>query len=533
MYISSPDDIERSLRIKIGGIMILPVLILGIVLNYWVRTGLSDWLSYFLDATRVEAAMSAGSRSVMLVTSIAAILSMLLTFLLMLILTKPLLELREVAGQVMEGELSKRARLWSRDEIGEVGRSVNLMIDRLVTNQKILERTNHRLEAINQVAMAAGRELDLQDILDTSLSTTLDVMDLTSGWVFLLDQNKPGDLQFTLASHVNLDEPSRSALMTRQKEFCNCIQDLTSGKVDYTSGAFLCHHSHSEIDSGDFQNGHITIPLGAGGRLFGTMNLLSVNPTEPSQDDIELLTTIGVQVSEFVDNAWLNINLLEKEITRQTLLEALVRAQEDERSRLARRLHDGAGQSLTSLLVRLKTLEKKVGSKDYRHEVSSLCNMVSETIEQIGGIAYQLRPAMLEEFGLEVALRTLAHDMLDDAGLEVEYQLDLNGKRLPFEVETSLYRIIQESLTNVIRHANAKQVLIELSTPPNAVRLIVEDNGIGFDPTSTPVSDPQRHLGLVSMQERAEMMGGTFEVVTTPGNGVSIQVKIPLQVDWN
>lgn len=149
-------------RIKITGIMVLPILILGFALNYWVRTGLSDWLSYLISDDRVYIAMQAGSRSVIFVTALAAIASVLLTALLMLSLTKPLLELRQAAQRVAEGDVESRARVWVPDEIGEVASAVNSMIDRMVSSQQQLQRSNRRLQAINRVAMAASRALDLR-----------------------------------------------------------------------------------------------------------------------------------------------------------------------------------------------------------------------------------------------------------------------------------------------------------------------------------------------------------------------------------
>jgi HAMP domain-containing protein len=125
-------------RIKIAGIIMLPVLILGFTLNYWITTGFSDWLSYILTDQRVQAAMQAGSRSVVLVTILAALASTFFAFILTYLLTRPLLDLHETAQQVSSGKLESRAKVWAKDEIGEVARSVNAMIDELVTSQEEL-----------------------------------------------------------------------------------------------------------------------------------------------------------------------------------------------------------------------------------------------------------------------------------------------------------------------------------------------------------------------------------------------------------
>jgi signal transduction histidine kinase len=512
-------------RIKIIGIMMLPVLILGFTLNYWIRTGLSDWLSYLLIDERVKIAMQAGSRSVVLVTVLATVMSIILTFLLMFILTKPLLELREVALRVAAGHLATRARVWANDEIGEVALSINAMIDRLVTSQKDLQRVNQRLEAMNRVAMAAGRELKLKEVLEAVLRGTLEAMGFQSGWIFLQGAENS---QFRLATACNLPEDIDFNLRRSSDELCACQEDLLADKLGQIAVVRRCRQLRSQgSDSPSY--GHISIPLEARNQRFGVINLLCLEAAEIATEDIELLTAIGAQASEIVANAWLHTRLAEKEAARQALLSALVKAQEDERTRLARELHDGAGQTLTSLLIRLKTLEKKAGSDHLRQSIEELCDSVSETIEQVREISYRLRPAALEEFGLELALQTLIDAMAGEAGLEVEYHHSLEGRSLPPDVETMLYRIVQESLTNVLRHAEATRVLVELTVIPYAVCLRVEDNGKGFDPETLPAEQSRRRLGLIDMQERAEMQGGSLLVYSAPGAGTSVQVRVPLQ----
>ncbi|MEK7439297.1 MAG: histidine kinase [Chloroflexota bacterium] len=509
-------------RIKIAGIIVLPVLILGFTLNYWVQTGLSDWLSYLLPDERVRVAMEAGSRSVLLVTALAAVASFLLTFLMMLVLTHPLLELRRATQRVIDGDLTSRARIWAKDEIGGVARSVNLMIDQLVAGQQNLERTNRRLSAVNRVATAANRNLDLQEVLDASLKTTLDVMGLQSGYIYIWDRESN---EFHLASFMGVPTDVRIELLKTSDQLCACQQGLLSGEFGPTAAVRPCRRISSETAIYN----HVVIPLEARGQKFGLVNLLCSDESRFTEDDMDLLTTIGAQVSEAVANAWLHASVQEKEMARQTLLSALVRAQEDERSRLARDLHDSAGQTLTSLLVRLKALEKQT-PESLRENVASLCQEVSETIEQVREISYRLRPAALEEFGLEMALRTLVQEMTEKVGLTADCQLSLGDQRLPSEVEIAIYRIAQEALTNVVRHAAASRVLVEMVMLPYAICLRIEDDGKGFDHNSAANnSGGRQRLGLLSMQERAEMIGGSMAVYSTPGQGTSIEIRVPFQ----
>ncbi|MEJ2749859.1 MAG: HAMP domain-containing protein, partial [Anaerolineae bacterium] len=476
-------------RWKITGIILLPVVILGGSLNYWITTGLSDWLSFLLTDVRVQAAMQAGGRSVTLVTFLAAAGSIILASFLTFILTRPLTELNTMAQQVAAGNLESRARVWSKDEIGEVAVAINQMTDHLVTTQEDLERTNRRLDAINRVILAADREAEIHDVLFAALKSTLDVMRLKTGWIYLRDPERE---RFHLASWYKVPTELEAHLLHNpDDELCACQQDLVVGNLQTGTNIRVCPRLEHCVHC-DISQSHITIPIEARGERFGVLNLLCDKEKTLSDDDFELLLAIGAQISEITANAWLRLKLAEKEMARQALLESLVRAQEDERGRLARELHDGAGQMLTSLLVRLKTLEKQDTSTEFRQDLNATQGLVSETIEQIRDLSYRLRPAALEEFGLPVALETLVKDMAQEAGLETRCKFDLNGQQLTPEIEVTLYRIAQEGLTNVVRHAAASRLEIELTATAVAVFMRIEDDGKGFAPHQVPVKSGQR-----------------------------------------
>ncbi|MFO7679724.1 MAG: histidine kinase, partial [Chloroflexota bacterium] len=439
-------------RIKITGIVMLPVLILGISLNYWVTASLSDWLSYILTDRRVEAAMQAGGRSVVLVTILAAALSIILASLLTFLLTRPLSALHEMAQQVAGGNLKARAPVWSKDEIGAVATAINMMTDHLVATQDDLAHSNRRLNAINRVMLAAEKEADIHDVLYTILQSIISVMGLQTGWVYLRDPERD---VYHLASWYGVPSALEAHLLhSKSTPYCYCQTALVSSGLPQKASVQPCDRLYVCQDPG-FQNKHVTVPIQAREQNFGVMNLLCQEDHVLGDDDLDLLSDIGVQISEIVANDWLRLKLAEKELSRQALLESLVEAQEEERGRLARELHDGSGQMLTTLLVRLKTLEKKAESDEMRQGLASTLDVVAETIDQLRDLSHRLRPAALEEFGLSVALETLLDDVAHEAGLKTSSHLDLNGDSLPSGIEVTLYRIAQECLTNIIRHAQA------------------------------------------------------------------------------
>lgn len=512
-------------NIKISGIVLLPVLVLGFSLNYWITTGLSDWLSYLLTDVRVEAAMRAGSRSVVLVTILAAAGSIILASALTFILTRPLLTLREMAQKVADGDLGARAVVWSNDEIGDVAMAVNTMTDHLVAAQGKLSATNRRLMAINRIIMAADRKADVHDVLYAVLETVLDLMDLETGWIYLRDPER--DL-YHLASWYGVpSELEDSLLHSPTNSLCQCQADFVAGLLK--PGINLCQCYRLECCPDLIgQSRHITIPLEAQNQRLGVMNLLYKPKHLLSEADLDLLAAIGIQVSEIVANAWLRLKLAEKEMARQALLESLVEAQEEERSRLARELHDGAGQMLTSLLVRLKTLEKKATSTEIHQGIDATLEVVSETIEQVRDLSYRLRPVALEEFGLSVALEMLVRETATEAGLKMACDLDPAGLPVPAGMDVTLYRIAQEAITNILRHARATEIAVNLSHTATEIALDIIDDGQGFIPHFVSNSADKRHLGLISMQERAAIIGGSLEIDSAPGHGTAIRVRVPL-----
>jgi signal transduction histidine kinase len=512
------------IRWKIIGIGVLPVLILGFSLNYWITTGLADWLSYILTDTRVEAAMNAGSRSVMFVTGIAAFLSIILLLLLVYILTNPIDTLKQTAKRVAAGEYHLRAEVWARDEIGSMAESVNQMIDNFVAIQEDLSETNRQLEAVNRIALAADRESEIHDVLFLTLESMLDLLGLEYGWVYLYD---PEVHKMHLASWRGVPEAVQPALLqTDGGQPCESQRALEAGVLGGEIMVEQCRLLEGRGLQGVAAQ-HITIPIEARNIQFGVINLAFPQARELREDEIALLEAIGTKISEVVANAWLRIKLREKEAARQLLLESLVTAQEDERRHLARELHDQAGQGLTSLLIRLKALENMCEQDALKTKLTEMQGLVSGTIQEIRDLSYSLRPPALEEFGLGAAIVGLADEIASQTGLRIKVKNRIETK-LPLNIEMVLYRIVQEGLTNVVRHAEAEKVVIELEPRENLVYLKLEDDGRGFDPVEVRPEDGRRHLGLISMNERAELIGGRLEMYSRVGAGTTIEVRVPL-----
>jgi signal transduction histidine kinase len=215
----------------------------------------------------------------------------------------------------------------------------------------------------------------------------------------------------------------------------------------------------------------------------------------------------------------------EREQLRRQLLEKIITTQEDERRRIARELHDSASQNLTSLIVGLKNIEAICDDPRLRAQADELREVTAQTLDEVHDISMRLHPRILDDLGLSAALEHLTHEWQARYKLPVDLAIQIGRERLPGVMETAIYRIVQESLTNIARHANAHSVSVLVERRDSAVVAVIEDDGSGFDSASIT---GDRHLGLVGMRERAELLGGKLTIESTLGKGTSIFVQIPL-----
>lgn len=219
------------------------------------------------------------------------------------------------------------------------------------------------------------------------------------------------------------------------------------------------------------------------------------------------------------------------EEAHQQVLRRLAEAEETERGRISRELHDRLGQELTALKLGLQILRKQGPfAPPVQESVSNLEKLTDGLMRDIHRLAWELRPSALDDLGLELALRRYTDQWSETSGVPVDFHSrGIAGSRLPLEFETALYRITQEALTNISRHAQAHCVSVVLERRPGAVSLIVEDDGQGFDAGAILQSAAaQGRLGLIGMQERVKLIGGTLEIESAPGSGATVFVRLPL-----
>lgn len=218
---------------------------------------------------------------------------------------------------------------------------------------------------------------------------------------------------------------------------------------------------------------------------------------------------------------------------RQSLAAQILRAQEAERKRIARELHDETSQALTSVLFNLEAVEQQLphGSEELSRRLDLTKEIARRTLDETRRLMFDLRPLVLDDLGLVPALRWFLSQRVQPMGLQVDLQVSGFDTRLPEELETALFRILQEAVSNVVKHAKAKNLSITLTHAPGQVIGVVQDDGVGFHPVHVAgKADRDRGLGLFGMHERAALVGGSVQIESAPGRGTKMRVTVPDRV---
>lgn len=232
------------------------------------------------------------------------------------------------------------------------------------------------------------------------------------------------------------------------------------------------------------------------------------------------------------DNQRLLQSVVRSERRFRTLAKSVWHVQEEERRRLARELHDGIGQTLTALANQVQRMlddARGMGNLGLAHRLTDALDLTRGALHDTRELSRLLRPTLLDDLGLDAALNWLARTLSERTGLAIELQSSLDERRLHPDVETLVFRITQEALTNVIRHADAKSARIVLDIKSSALLLRIYDDGLGFD-TQT-LTEPERaaaSAGVRGMRDRAELFGGSLEIRSNPGTGTIVQLMLTL-----
>jgi PAS domain S-box-containing protein len=271
----------------------------------------------------------------------------------------------------------------------------------------------------------------------------------------------------------------------------------------------------------------VGLPIVAGSEAIGVLALASCSPDIFTSNHIRLSEAIISQASVAIQNAWLFEQVRSGHERLQSLSRRLLEVQESERRYIARELHDVVSQNLTALMFGLRQVEQEAyHPENILPRLAELKQMTDQVLEELHRLAMGLRPTSLDYLGLGDALGQLVKGIGEHYNISVHFKTTnfTKEQRLPDIVETNVYRIVQEALTNAVRHANPKSIDVILEQRDDKLIVIIEDDGVSFDTAHVP---KQGRLGLVGMQERAQMLSGTLQVESIKGHGTMIVLEIP------
>jgi signal transduction histidine kinase len=488
-----------------------------------VRIGMSQ--------TRLHNTLAAVTRRLILTIVLVSLFGVFVSTLLTWLLSRPILALSQATRRVAQGDLQQRITPWARDEIGALQASFNEMVERLAQshqemeayNRNLLQR-NRELSALFAVSRAVAGPLGLQEMLSRALAQVIPILHAQAGWICVLRND--GDCEICVGQWDS--ELSKAQLSACCRGCPACEEARRRGQPYIVSTLPAGCVLSSRIPG---LSSHVLAPLQVRGQVVGMLNLACAEGvTCFCKEDLVLLEAVGRQIGIAIENARLWEELQHKEEIRGELLRKVITAQEEERQRIARELHDETGQALTSLLVNLRLLERAQTPAEIVSQTQEMREIVANILDSIRDLAVELRPSVLDDLGLVPALSRYAQECTKRLGIQVDFiAAGLSQTRLPHEMETTLYRIAQEALTNVARHAQTNHASILLERRGHEVVMIIEDDGCGFNAAQALDTAGRAHLGLFGMRERAELVGGRLVVESAPGGGTTVSVVIPLQ----
>ncbi len=385
-------------------------------------------------------------------------------------------------------------------------------------------KSRNLAETLRDASQALARSLSLDSVLNTFLDLIGKLVPFDYASISLYDNElhlvpriERGDWPVkdpaTGFAHplVSLENPIVQAVMAKKHSLA--IDDI------HGRPAWDTHLGQFGIRS------WACVPILADDKIIAICGLSKNEPGFFNADRLQWVDILARSASVAIQNAWLFEQVRAGKEKLQSLTRRLVEVQENERRYVAQELHDDAGQALTSLILRIGRLKQDVSNPEaVNAHAGYLGEEAASVLENLRRLAMDLRPATLDHLGLVAALRQYSEIIASQCNVDIQFEAIGLEKRLPDHTEVALYRIVQEALTNVIRHARASRVDILLERHEGRIVIMVEDNGIGF---AHNLQLKPGHLGLIGMQERAEMLGGKLTVETQPGKGTTILIEIP------
>jgi signal transduction histidine kinase len=458
--------------------------------------------------------------------AIVLLVSMLAAYLMWQI-DRPVRSLVQVANEIATGKLDSRAPLLKPREFRDVAIQFNRILNVNEQHRTQLEYHARQLQALSRMGQDVAATLELAELLQRVLQHLNHLLPAEDIAVLLMEKEELcavatfGPLATELLGHCL---PVSNGVTTR------VVKELeTVWLQDAAEARQFVRELGLEHDG--LLSAVQAVPLRVGESVLGMLAIIHQQPGVISRDHLHLLEAAASWTAIAVSNARLFAQVRRSREQMRQLARQVVTAQEEERRRVARELHDEAGQALTALKINLELLRQGLPEElpEVQHSLADAVELTSRTMEQIRRLAHNLRPAALETYGLNEALQTLCMDFSSRTHLPVHYEAH-GLPSLPETVSITLYRFVQEALTNVAKHASATAVSVTLQCDEAEVTLAIHDDGCGFALNKELNDDGnETGIGLAGMRERLDLIGGWLEIQTAVGTGTRLEAHVPLR----
>ena len=418
------------------------------------------------------------------------------------------------------------SRRYENPETGDI--ELEGIIKDITDRKQTVEETHQRnreLSLLNRIAMALSHNLGLSHILPNTLNDVLSLLGLKGGAIILIDRTERVP---RVEARRGLPEhgPDDSVQMVFKDQLLK--RSLLEGDVllkpEPTFPPFRVRYRGI---NGRFTSWLTCFLITSRGRGVGFFALDMPRQRELKQQEINLMGSLGNFLGSAIESAQLMETIRRHRQDLKRLTEKLFASQEEERRRIARELHDEAGQSLTAVKLALERLEEQVGRSNHRvkAQIGDIHSMIRRTSDEIRRLSYHLHPTLLIDLGLEPALNLYFKEIRKNSGLLIDFHMVGFDQRLAVDIETVFYRFSQEALTNTLKYADAANFRLSIIKSYPRIIFLAEDDGCGFAPAV--IDQDKRSLGLLGMRERAHLLGGSFQLRSKPGEGTRIRIEIP------
>lgn len=469
----------------------------------------------------------------------------------------PVQVLHAVVAVLMAGFIIRALNVFEIENQQRLAAAVELRVGAEREASRVQQQARAETERLNRQLQAAVQDLALLFTVSRQMAGTLDrsalLQDTVPQLVEMLPQVSAGmlllrrkpDQPLELVSIVECGDPGASVAERKAQGLQLAEYTTATGRPSWMVGGETLPLDESAVITGAHASdlselatastaagGHtMAMPITMRGAVAGSLVFCTLYDKRPfSLRDAALSRAIADQLSVAIENATLYDEVQQSGKLRGELLHRVVSAQEAERKRIARELHDGTGQTLTALGLGLAAAAERVEADPatVRKQLVDMKHMNAQVLQEVHNVISDLRPSVLDNLGLIPALRSHINTFETRTGIQTQLAVQGKATRLEPEVETTIFRIVQESLTNVVRHSAAHSVLVRLEFGETGVELSIRDDGRGFDVARALAGEDGRAAwGLLGIQERASLIGGTAALVSAPDQGTTVRITIP------